>query len=42
MKDGLHIQHFSDNDPIIVALKKWVISAGADIYGFGIKAHFYH
>jgi hypothetical protein len=29
MKDGLHWQHFHNNDAIVAAVRKWVASAGA-------------
>jgi hypothetical protein len=30
MKDGLHGQHFLDNDAITAAVRKWVASGGAE------------
>ncbi|PNF17980.1 hypothetical protein B7P43_G17450 [Cryptotermes secundus] len=38
MKDGLRGQHFPDNDAVIVAVRKWLASAGADFNGRGIQA----
>ncbi|PNF20470.1 hypothetical protein B7P43_G07694 [Cryptotermes secundus] len=38
MKDGLCGQHFPDNDAVIGAVRKWLASAGADFYGYGIQA----
>ncbi|PNF17771.1 hypothetical protein B7P43_G06889, partial [Cryptotermes secundus] len=38
MKDGLHGQHFPDNDDIIAAVRKWLASASADFYERSIQA----
>jgi hypothetical protein len=38
MKDGLRGQHFQDNDAVIAAVRKWLASAGADLYERGIQA----
>jgi hypothetical protein len=38
MKDVLYGQHFPENDAVIVALRKWVDSAGKDFYKRSMKA----
>ena len=42
MKDGLHDQHFLDNDTIITSMKKWVTSTGEDFRRYGMQALLYH
>jgi hypothetical protein len=32
MENGLRVQHLPDSDAVIAAVRKWVASAGADLY----------
>jgi hypothetical protein len=42
MKDGLHGQHFPDNDAVIVDVRKRVVSACADFYNPSMQALVHH
>ena len=39
MKDGQQGQYFLDNDAVIAAVKKWIISADLYFYKCCINAH---
>jgi len=38
MKDGLLGQHFPSYNTVILAVKQWATSAGADFYEHGMQA----
>jgi hypothetical protein len=38
MKHELGEQHFLGNNTVTAAVRKWVTSAGADFYEYGIQA----
>jgi hypothetical protein len=42
MKDGLCGKHFPDSDTIIAAVRKWVASAGTDVYELSMQALVHH
>jgi len=40
MNDGPHGQHFSISDAVIIAMKQWITTAGADLYKLSIRLLF--
>jgi hypothetical protein len=37
MKEGLHGKHFTDDDAVILAVKKWLLEADRNFYERGME-----